>query len=92
MKQCGINFTIDQMLSFCKKLNSAYNCQIEKGNNYLILRMLITDNKKIKLKLVKDINTLKDAIEEIKNLIKENEYLKIRLDKIEKENEKMKLP
>ena len=25
MKQCGINFTIDQMLSFCQKLNSAYN-------------------------------------------------------------------
>ena len=91
MKQCGINFTIDQMLSFCQKLNSAYNCQLEKGNNYLILRMLISDNKKIKLKLLKDINTLKDAIEEIKNLIKENEYLKIRLDKIEKENEKMKL-
>ena len=91
IKQAGVYSTIDQMLNFCQKLNNAYNCQIEKGNDYIILRILINENKKLKLKLLKEINTLKDVIAQIKNLIKENEYLKIRLDKIEKENELMKL-
>ncbi len=43
------------------------------------------------LKLIKEKNNLKDIIKIIKNLIQENENLKIRISKLEQENEKMKL-
>jgi len=91
IKQTGVYSNLDQMINFCKELNNSHNCQIEKKNDYIILKIILDQNKKLKLKMVKDINSLKDAINQIKILMKENEYLKNRLDKIEKENEKMKL-
>ena len=92
VKQTNVFKTFDQMLNFLKGINDGINnYSLEKKGDTILLKITINDHSRMNLILVREMNSLKDVISQMKNLIKENENLKSRVSKLEEENEKMKL-
>ena len=92
VKQTNVFKTFDQILNFFKGINDGINnYSLEKKGDTVLLKITINDHSRMNLILVREMNSLKDVISQMKNLIKENENLKSRVSKLEEENEKMKL-
>ena len=92
VQQTNVFKTFDQILNFLKGINDGINnYSLEKKGDTVLLKITINDHSRMNLILVREMNSLKDVISQMKNLIKENENLKSRVSKLEEENEKMKL-
>ena len=70
VRQTNVFRTFDQILNFFNDLNQgSNNLLLEKSSDSVLLKITINDNSKMNLRLIKEMNSLKDVIYQLQNLI-----------------------
>ena len=83
VQQTKVFNSFDQILTFFKGLNEDISkWEVEKGTDFILLKITINKDSILNLRLIKEMKSLKDIINQIKNLIQENENLKSRISKL----------